>query len=121
MLTIYKRIYYHYFLLSSKKNPDPEIPVYTMLSLVQSNNFLTLLTIFFWITKIDYYDILKLAIICPVSFYVLNYYYFTKKGNGAIIIKDKNYASGRYSFLLDVYSLSSYMLVIFSYYLYKEV
>lgn len=74
-----------------------------MQSLVQTNNFLTLLNIFFWVTKIDYYNILKLVIICPVCFYKLNYY--TKKDNGAIIIKDKNYDLGRYSFLVDVYNL----------------
>lgn len=94
-MKIYKYIYYVSFLQSSKRNAVPEIPVYTMLSLVQTNNFLTIINIFFFITKIDiHYDILKLIIICPISFYCINYYYFSKKGNGAIIIKDQSYSLG---------------------------
>ena len=120
-MKIYKYIYYTFFLKSSKQNEEPEIPVCAMLSIIQTNNFLTIVNIFLFITKINiHYDIMKLVIICPISFYCINYYYFIKKDNGDIIIKDRSYSLGRSSFLLDLYNISSYFLVGLTYYLYKE-
>jgi hypothetical protein len=120
-MKIYKYIYYYFFLQSSKKNAVPEIPVYAMLSLVQTSNLITLINIFLIITRINvYYDILKFGLFGPITFYIINYYYFSKRGNGAIIIKDDSYSLGKYFFLLDVYNLASYFLVAITYFLYKE-
>ncbi|CAI2765856.1 conserved membrane protein of unknown function [Flavobacterium collinsii] len=120
-MKIYKLIYYHFYLKSSKKNAVPEIPVYAMLSFTQTSNLITIINVIMIITRIDVnYDIRKIALIGPVLFYLFNYYYFSKKGYGAIIIKDDSYSIGKYSFLLDIYNVSSFLLVVLTYYFYKE-
>lgn len=120
-MKIYKLIYYHFFIKSLKKNTVPEIPVYAMLSFTQTSNLITLTNIIMIITRMNIdYDIRKIALIAPISFYFINYYYFGKKGNGAIIIKDNTYSLGRYSFLLSLYNLASFLIMVITYYLYKE-
>lgn len=122
IMRIYKLIYYDFFLKSIKVNSAPEIPVYAMLSFTQTSNFITIINIIFAITRPNFnYDVLKLVLICPILFYFINYYYFTTKGNGAIIIKDKSYSSGKYSFLLDVYNLGSFFLMAITYWFYSGV
>jgi hypothetical protein len=119
-MKIYKYIYYYSYLKSRKKNPSPEIPVYTRISFDQVNNMLTLINIFFSITKSNIsYDMPKCYLIIFPLLCLFNSYYFGKKGNGAKIIKDSRYSLGKYSFILDVYSIISILLVGFSYYLYK--
>jgi hypothetical protein len=121
-MKIYKFIYYHFFLKSLKKNAAPEIPIYAMLSFVQTTNLITLINVILIITRMNiHYDVLKFALFGPITFYFINYYYFSKKGNGAIIIKDNAYSLGKYSFLLDVYNIASFFLVVITYYLYKEL
>lgn len=120
-MKIYKLIYDHFFLKSQKKNSDPEIPVYLMLSIIQTNNFLTIINIILIVLNINnIYDIRKVAIIGPIIFCVINYYYFSKKGNGQIIIRDSTYNIGKYSFLLYLYIIMSLLLLIVTYYFYVE-
>ena len=120
-MKIYKLIYYHFFLKILKKNAVPEIPVYSMLSFTQTSNLITLTNIIMIITRMNIdYDVRKIALIGPILFYYINYYYFSKKGNGAIIIKDDSYSLGKYSFLLSVYNLSSFFVMVLTYYFYKE-
>lgn len=120
-MKIYKLIYYYFFLKSLKKNDAPEIPVYAMLSFVQTNNLIALINIILIITRVNIaYDILKLVIVGPIIFYIINYYYFSKKGNGAIIIKNTAFSLGKYSFLLDLFNIMSVILVVITYYIYKE-
>ena len=120
-MKIYKYIYYYSFLQSSRKNAVPEIAVYSLLSFTQTSNLITLLNIVLIITKIDiYYDLRIIALVAPIVFYAVNYYYFGKRGNGAIIMKDQSYSLGKYSFLLEVFGYASFLLVVLTYYLYKE-
>lgn len=120
-MRIYKLIYYHFILKSKKKNAVPEIPVYAMLSIVQTNNLIAVVNLVLLITKIDTeYNVLKFALFGPITFYGINHYYFSIKGNGARIIKDQTYSLGKYSFLLDVYNITSIILVAVTYYFYKN-
>ncbi|TCN57584.1 hypothetical protein EV142_104244 [Flavobacterium circumlabens] len=120
-MRIYKYIYYASFLQSMKKNAAPEIPVYSYLSFIQTNNLITVINVLLIITRIDIvYDVLKLVLFGPITFYFINYYYFSKKGNGAIIIRDESYSLGKYSFLLDVFGFASFLLVVLTYYFYRE-
>ncbi|MDN3675584.1 hypothetical protein QWY99_21360 [Flavobacterium branchiarum] len=74
------------------------------------------------ITRINIvYDVTKIALIGPILFYLINYRYFGKKGNGAIIIKDDSYSLGKYSFLLTIYNVSSFFIMILTYYIYREL
>lgn len=121
-MRIYKLIYYRFFLKSLKVNTSPQVTVYGMLSFTQTSNFITLVNIFLIITHLNInYDIRKFALIGPPFFYFLNYYYFTKKGNGAIIIKDKSYSLGKYSFLLSIYNLGSFFMMGITYFFYTGV
>ena len=120
-MKIYKYIYYASFLQSSKKNAVPEIPVYSYLAFIQTSNFITIINVFLLITRLHVnYDIRIVALIGPILFYFINYYYFSKKGNGAIIIKDQTYSLGKYSFLLDVFGFTSFIFVMITYYFFKE-
>lgn len=120
-MNIYKYIYYSSFLQSSKKNEVPEISVYSYLSFIQTSNLITFINVLLMITRISVnYDVRVVAIVAPILFYFINHYYFSKKGNGATVIKDKSYSLGRYSFLLDVFGFVSFMLVVVTYYFYKE-
>lgn len=121
-MKIYKYIYYYSFLQSSKKNSVPEINVYTLLSFTQTSNLITFLNVVLIVTRINiYYDLRIVALICPILFYIINYYYFGKKGNGIKIMKDESYSLGKYSFLLEVFGFTSFLLVVLSYYVYKEL
>jgi hypothetical protein len=120
-MKIYKYIYYASFLQSRRVNASPEILVYGYLSFIQTNHLIIVVNVFFILTRINiYYDILKLFLLGPITFYLINYYYFSKKGNGAKIIEDKSYSLGKYSFWLDIFGFASFLLVVFTYYLYKE-
>lgn len=120
-MKIYIYIYYASFLQSRKKNEVPEIPVYTLLSFIQTSNLITFTNIIMLITRLDInYDVRKIALVAPILFYFLNYYYFTKRGNGEIIIKNESYSLGKYSFLLDVFGFASFPLVVLTYYFYRE-
>ncbi|MDN3675582.1 hypothetical protein QWY99_21350 [Flavobacterium branchiarum] len=120
-MKIYKMIYYYFFLKSSKKNTVPEVPVYTLLSLTQTSNLITITNIIMIVTRMNInYDVGKIVLIGPVLFYLINHYYFSTKGNGAIIIKDDSYSLGKYSFLLRVFNISSHFIMILTYYFYKE-
>lgn len=120
-MRIYKLIYYNFFLKSIKVNSAPEIPVYAMLSFTQTSNLITLTNIIMIITRMNInYDVRKIALIAPLVFYYINHYYFSKKGNGAIIIKDHSYSLAKYSFLLDLYNIGSFLLMIVTYYFYAE-
>jgi len=121
MLRIYKLNYYYFFLQSAKKNNDPEVSVYLMLAIMQTSNFITVMNMIFLIFKIhNVYDIRKLAIIGPITFCIFNYYYFTKRGNGKIIMEDNTYNLGKYSFLLYLCLPLSMLLLIVSSYFYQE-
>jgi hypothetical protein len=92
-----------------------------MLSFVQTNNLITLINIILIITRVNVaYDLLKLVIVGPIIFYIMNYYYFSKKGNGKIILEDTSFSLGKYSFLLDLFNIISVILVVVTYYIYKE-
>ncbi|TCN57595.1 hypothetical protein D0809_13505 [Flavobacterium circumlabens] len=120
-MRIYKYIYYFFYIKSSKKNAVPEIPVYTMLSFIQTSNLITITNIIMLITRLNInYDVRKIALVAPILLYFLNYYFFTKKGNGGIIIKDETYSLGKYSFLLDVFGFGSFPLAVLTYYFYRE-
>jgi hypothetical protein len=51
---------------------------------------------------------------------MFNHYYFGKLGNGKLIMANNNYSLGKYSFLADVYSFSSYIIAGLTYYIYNE-
>lgn len=120
-MKIYKYIYYNSFLQSSKKNAVPEITVYTLLSFTQTSNLITILNIVLIMMRLNVcYDIRKIALVAPILFYILNYYYFGKRGNGAIIMKDPSYSLGKNSFLLEVFGFASFIMVVATYYIYKE-
>lgn len=121
IMKIYKYIYYRSYLQSKKVNGAPEIPVYGHLCFIQTSNLLSLINILLTITKLNVnYDIRIGALVGPVVFYLIDYYYFSTKGNGEIIIKNESYSLGKYSFLLDVFGFASYMLVGLTYYFYAE-
>ncbi|NWL01576.1 hypothetical protein DM790_12165 [Flavobacterium collinsii] len=121
-MKIYKYIYYATFLQSRKRNTAPEIPVYALLSLVQTNNLIVIINLFLFLTKVDInYDIRKIGIVGSITFYVINYYYFSLRGNGSKIINDKNYSLGQKSFWLDIFSFMSFFLTALTYYFYKEL
>ncbi|NWL01575.1 hypothetical protein DM790_12160 [Flavobacterium collinsii] len=121
MLKIYKYIYYASFLQSRKVNAAPEITVYSYLCFIQTSNVITILNALLVLTKMNVnYDVRLFAAIGPIFFYFINYYYFSKKGNGKKIIKDQGYSLGKYSFLLDVFGFVSFMMVVATYYVYKE-
>ncbi len=119
-MKIYKYIYYYDFLRSAKKNSAPEIPVYTSLTFVQTSNIISVLNLFLIASNIKLnYNLPLVCLILPPVLFLFNHYYFGKKGNGKIIMADKNYSLGRYSFLVDVYSISSYLVAGLIYYVYR--
>lgn len=121
IMKIYKYIYYHSVSQSSKKNNAPEFNAYSLLSFTQTSNLVTIVNIILIITRIKInYDLRLVAIICPTMFYAVNYYYFTKKGKGSIIMNDRSYCLGKYSYFLNLFTYSSFIFVVISYFFYKE-
>ena len=120
-MIIYKYIYYYDFLRSSKKNASPEIPVYTSITFVQTSNIISLFNLFLIIIKKQInYNLPVVGLILPPILFMFNHYYFGKLGNGKLIMANNNYSLGKYSFLADVYSFSSYIIAGLTYYIYNE-
>lgn len=121
IMKIYNYIYYLSLIKSSKKHSSPEFYAYTLLSFTQTSNLLTIINVVLIVSRVKVnYDLRLVAMVCPVLFYFIDYYYYSKKGNGKIIMKDKNYNLGKYSYLLELFTYSSFIFVIISYYFYKK-
>ena len=120
-MKIFNYIYYNLYKSSIKKNAVAEIPVITYISFCQTNNFLTLINIFYYYTDLNTnYYLPKYYLIIQIVLYIVNYWYFQKMEKGISILQNENYSLKKHKFLIDVYLFSSVLVMGLSYYIYKE-
>lgn len=120
-MKIYRYIYFYYYLQSKKVNGSPAIPVFALLTFVQLNNIIMLLNICLIILDINLGNYLtRFYLVLPPFVFYWNYYYFQKRGYGKLTIENKNYDLGKFSFVLDIFNVTSILLVAVTFYFYNK-
>ena len=120
-MIFFKYIYYNMYHTISKINLDKESSIILPISFSQTNNLLTIINVlglcFFNKTN---YNLPMFYLIIQLVLFVLNYYYFIIRKNGSIILQEDKFSFGNKKYLADLYIYVSVIVMLTTYYFYRE-
>lgn len=120
-MVFFKYIYYNMFHTISKVNLDKEFSIILPISFCQTNNLLTIINIFgLCFFNETNYHLPNAYLIIQIVLFAFNYYYFIIRKNGKVILQDDKFSFGNKKYLADLYIYVSVIVMLLTYYFYRE-